>query len=132
MQNTEFLLVIGMTHMFFSMCTGIVHADTHNFSPIQNIIFAVGHRLGPVESGLPLSWTRWFVEYLCEWLQYNDPPQDVDHIQFRSRIAFKLGWVPNERFDAFVLVDDDGNELECFGVLGDRMMMQMGQLNKAG
>jgi hypothetical protein len=41
----------------------------------------------------------------------TDPPQDVAHIQFRSRIAFKLVWVPNEKFDTFVLVDDDGKEL---------------------
>jgi hypothetical protein len=40
-----------------------------------------------------------------------DPPQDVAHIQFRSRIAFKLVWVPNDKFDMFVLVDDDGQEL---------------------
>ena len=39
------------------------------------------------------------------------PPQDVAHIQFRSRIAFKLVWVPNARYDTFVLVDDDGNFL---------------------
>jgi len=41
----------------------------------------------------------------------QDPPSDVAHIQFRSRIAFKLVWVPNENFDTFVLVDDDGEEL---------------------
>lgn len=40
-----------------------------------------------------------------------DPPQDVAHVQFRSRIAFKLVWVPNNNFDSFVLVDDDGKEL---------------------
>lgn len=39
------------------------------------------------------------------------PPRDVAHIQFRSRIAFKLVWVPNARYDTFVLVDDDGNLL---------------------
>jgi hypothetical protein len=41
----------------------------------------------------------------------KDPPSDVAHVQFRSRIAFKLVWVPNERYDTFVLVDDDGNLL---------------------
>ena len=36
---------------------------------------------------------------------YNaDPPNDVAHIQFRSRVAFKLVWVLNEEYDAFVLV----------------------------
>lgn len=41
----------------------------------------------------------------------QDPPRDVAHVQFRSRIAFKLVWVPNENYDEFVLVDDDGNLL---------------------
>ena len=41
----------------------------------------------------------------------QDPPNDVAHIQFRSRIAFKLVWVPNEQYDTFVLVDDDGKLL---------------------
>lgn len=40
----------------------------------------------------------------------SDPPQDVAHIQFRSRIAFKLVWAPPD-FSSFVLVDDDGNLL---------------------
>lgn len=41
----------------------------------------------------------------------KDPPADVAHLQFKSRIAFKLVWVPNERYDNFVLVDDDGRLL---------------------
>ncbi len=42
-----------------------------------------------------------------------DPPQDVAHVQFRSRIAFKLVWAPGVGglYDTFVLVDDDGLEL---------------------
>lgn len=40
-----------------------------------------------------------------------EPPRDVAHIQFRSRIAFKLVWAPVENFDIFVLVDDSGIEL---------------------
>jgi hypothetical protein len=39
-----------------------------------------------------------------------EPPQDVAHVQFRSRIAFKLVWVP-PAFASFVLVDDDGRLL---------------------
>jgi hypothetical protein len=39
-----------------------------------------------------------------------EPPQDVAHIQFQSRIAFKLVWCPPS-FTKFVLVDDDGNLL---------------------
>jgi len=37
----------------------------------------------------------------------QEPPQDVAHIQFRSRIAFKLVWCP-PTFSSFVLVDDSG------------------------
>lgn len=40
----------------------------------------------------------------------QEPPQDVAHIQFNSRIAFKLVWVPSA-FTSFVLVDDGGNLL---------------------
>lgn len=39
------------------------------------------------------------------------PLQDVAHIQFWSRIEFKLAWVLNHAFDRFALVDDDGKEL---------------------
>jgi hypothetical protein len=41
---------------------------------------------------------------------HRDPPRDVAHVQFRSRIAFKLVWVPPD-FRMFVLVDDHGNLL---------------------
>jgi hypothetical protein len=40
----------------------------------------------------------------------KDPPQDVAHVQFRSRIAFKLVWVP-PLYTAFCLVDDEGKLL---------------------
>jgi len=36
-----------------------------------------------------------------------EPPRDVAHLQFQSRIAFKLVWVP-PAFESFVLVDDSG------------------------
>ncbi len=39
-----------------------------------------------------------------------DPPQDVAHIQFKSRIAFKLVWCPPS-YSSFVLVDDAGTLL---------------------
>ena len=42
-------------------------------------------------------------------------PRDVAHVQFRSRIAFKLVWCPGlgdaDAFASFVLVDDAGNAL---------------------
>jgi len=73
---------------------------------------AVGNRLGPgikiasiPELGPGGSWST------CAMGCHTDPPNDVAHIQFRSRIAFKLVWVPNENYDTFVLVDDDGKLL---------------------
>ena len=42
-------------------------------------------------------------------------PRDVAHVQFRSRIAFKLVWCPGlgdaDAFASFVLVDDAGDAL---------------------
>jgi len=40
-------------------------------------------------------------------------PQDVAHVQFHSRVAFKLVWVPGPKNDykKFVLVDDEGTLL---------------------
>ena len=42
-----------------------------------------------------------------------EPPRDVAHVQFRSKIAWKLVWVPGAARDysRFVLVDDAGEEL---------------------
>lgn len=41
----------------------------------------------------------------------SEPPRDVAHLQFRSRIAFKLVWCPEVAFESFVLVDDAGGLL---------------------
>ena len=85
-------------------------SDNQNDGTVKQV--AVGNRLGPgirnaslPELGPGGSWST------CANGCNKNPPQDVAHIQFRSRIAFKLVWVPNERFDTFVLVDDDGKEL---------------------
>lgn len=40
----------------------------------------------------------------------SDPPRDVAHVQFNSRVAFKLVWAP-PAFESFVLVDDAGKLL---------------------
>ena len=58
------------------------------------------------EDGLPAggSWST------CALGCNSDPPQDVAHVQFQSRIAFKLVWCP-PTFSTFVLVDDDGKVL---------------------
>ena len=85
-------------------------SDNENDGSVKGI--AIRNRLGPgiklaslPELGPGGSWST------CAIGCNKDPPQDVAHIQFRSRIAFKLVWVPNENFDAFVVVDDEGEEL---------------------
>lgn len=85
-------------------------SDNENDGAVKGI--AIGNRLGNgirlaslPELGPGGSWST------CAMGCNKDPPRDVAHIQFRSRIAFKLVWVPNERFDTFVLVDDDGKLL---------------------
>ena len=86
------------------------NAENLNDGSVKGI--AIGNRLGPgikiasiPELGPGGSWST------CAMGCHTDPPRDVAHIQFRSRIAFKLVWVPNEDFDSFVLVDDDGKLL---------------------
>ncbi len=85
-------------------------SDNTNSGKVQQI--AIGNFLGDgirkasiAELGSGGSWST------CANGCHLDPPQDVAHIQFKSRIAFKLVWVPNTNFDKFVLVDDDGKEL---------------------
>ncbi|GMI02971.1 hypothetical protein TrLO_g8770 [Triparma laevis f. longispina] len=46
----------------------------------------------------------------CQLGCSSNPPRDVAHIQFASRIAFKLVWCP-PTYTQFVLVDDDGEIL---------------------
>ena len=72
---------------------------------------AIGNRLGPgievaslPELGQGGTWST------CTNGCNMDPPQDVAHVQFRSRVAFKLVWCPPE-FSKFVLVDDEGQLL---------------------
>ena len=84
--------------------------DNENDGSVKGI--AVGNRLGQgirvaslPELGPGGSWST------CAMGCNKDPPSDVAHVQFRSRIAFKLVWVPNENYDTFVLVDDAGNLL---------------------
>lgn len=84
-------------------------SDNENDGAVKGI--AIGNRLGPgiriasiPDLGPGGSWST------CAMGCHHDPPRDVAHIQFRSRIAFKLVWVP-PNFQTFVLVDDDGNLL---------------------
>eukprot|EP01038_Epipyxis_sp_PR26KG_P010831 gene10831-14540_t len=84
-------------------------ADNENNGLVKGIQYS--NRLGPgikiasmEELGPGGSWSTCIIG--CN----EDPPQDVAHIQFRSRIAFKLVWVPLN-YSQFVLVDDDGKLL---------------------
>jgi hypothetical protein len=98
-------------------------SDSLNDGSVKGI--AIGNRLGPgiriasiPELGAGGSWST------CALGCNKSPPQDVAHIQFRSRIAFKLVWVPNDQFDTFVLVDDDGYELARGTPSGDLPRLQ--------
>lgn len=104
------------------------NSDNLNNGEVKQI--AVGNFLGEgirkasiPELGPGGSWST------CANGCHVDPPQDVAHIQFRSRIAFKLVWVPNENFDQFVLVDDDGNELARGSPTGRLPPLRQRQMN---
>jgi len=71
-----------------------------------------GNQLGPhiqgasiAEHGPGGSWST------CTNGAHLTPPSDVAHVQFSSRVAFKLVWVPPD-FTKFVLVDDEGRLLK--------------------
>ncbi|KAL7475844.1 hypothetical protein ACHAWX_000070 [Stephanocyclus meneghinianus] len=84
---------------------------------------AMGNQLGPgikIASLPELSpgglWST------CAMGCHTDPPRDVTHVQFHSRIAFKLVWIPNAYLDDFVLVVDDGKFLAVGKPLDDGTM----------
>mmetsp|Transcript_20152 Transcript_20152/g.29921 ORF Transcript_20152/g.29921 Transcript_20152/m.29921 type:complete len:264 (-) Transcript_20152:256-1047(-) len=90
--------------------TAMRDTDNENDGSVKGI--AIGNFLGDgirvaslPELGPGGSWST------CAIGCNKEPPQDVAHIQFQARIAFKLVWVPTERFDSFVLVDDAGKFL---------------------
>ena len=58
----------------------------------------------------------------------SEPPKDVAHLQFRSRIAFKLVWAPPE-FKSFVLVDDAGKRLAMGTPTGRLPDLRQRQMN---
>jgi hypothetical protein len=90
--------------------TTMVFLDNiHDGTSIAGI--AKGNLLGPgirvaslPELGPGGSWST------CAIGCHHNPPRDVAHVQFQSRIAFKLVWVPPS-YQTFVLVDDDGKLL---------------------
>lgn len=86
------------------MRTAVAHSE--NDGRVAGIHFS--NRLGPgiLAASDPAlgpggSWST------CMLGCQREPPQDVAHLQFQARVAFKLVWVP-PTFDRFVLVDDDG------------------------
>jgi len=81
-------------------------SSNENKGQVEGIHFS--NQLGPgiqiaslEELGPGGSWST------CMMGCHKEPPQDVAHLQFRSRIAFKLVWCPPS-FASFVLVDDEG------------------------
>ncbi|KAL3906002.1 MAG: hypothetical protein SGILL_009454 [Bacillariaceae sp.] len=110
--------------------TTMLDKVSHNENDGSINQIAVGNQLGPgiriasiPDLGPGGSWST------CANGCNQDPPQDVAHIQFRSRIAFKLVWCPTERFDTFVLVDDDGKELARGNPTGDLPRLNQRQMN---
>jgi len=109
-------------------------SDNLNDGSVKGI--ATGNRLGPgiriasiPEPGPGGSWST------CANGCNQDPPSDVAHVQFRSRIAFKLVWVPNDNYDTFVLVDDEGKLLakgKPTGVLPNRRQREMNYMIMKG
>lgn len=86
-------------------------AANENDGAVKGI--AIGNRLhdGIIIASLPEcgpggSWST------CMQGCNTEPPRDVAHLQFRSRIAFKLVWCP-PTFESFVLVDDAGTLLSA-------------------
>merc|ERR1719238_1412871 len=104
-------------------------AHNLNDGPQRVTGIAVNNRLGPgietaslPELGPGGSWST------CTNGCHLDPPQDVAHVQFKSRIAFKLVWCP-PAFATFVLVDDDGNWLTSGTPSGAMPRLSERQLN---
>ncbi len=84
-------------------------ANNENENKVKGIHYS--NQLGPgiriasiPELGPGGSWST------CMMGCSSEPPIDVAHAQFRSRIAFKLVWIPPE-FKSFVLLDDSGKRL---------------------
>ena len=110
--------------------TTMLDKVSHNTNDGSVREIAVGNQLGPgiriaslPELGPGGSWST------CANGSNQDPPQDVAHVQFRSRIAFKLVWCPTATFNTFVLVDDDGKELARGTPTGELPRLGQRQMN---
>lgn len=93
--------------------TTMIGSVSHNSNADGAVaMISRGNQLGPhiAKASLPEhgpggSWST------CTNGAHMTPPSDVAHVQFSSRVAFKLVWVPPD-FSQFVLVDDEGRELK--------------------
>merc|ERR1712113_486519 len=91
----------------------MVESVSHNSNSDGAVaMISRGNQLGPhiAKASLPAhgpggSWST------CTNGAHHTPPRDVAHVQFSSRVAFKLVWVPPS-FATFVLVDDEGRLLK--------------------
>ena len=93
--------------------TMLMHtADNEHDGSVRGI--ALGNQLGDgiraaslPDAGPGGSWCT------CSSGANQEPPHDVAHVQFQSKIAWKLVWVPGEAgdFSRFVLVDENGKSL---------------------
>lgn len=104
-------------------------ADAENDGRVKGI--AMGNRLGNgirvaslPELGAGGSWST------CMMGCNSEPPRDVAHLQFKSRIAFKLVWVP-PTFATLVLVGDEGELLATGTPTGRLPALRERQMNYA-
>jgi len=115
-------------HCDLTAMLGDVSHNTNN-GAVAGI--AVGNLLGPgiqaasiPELGPGGSWST------CTNGCHLEPPRDVAHVQFRSRVAFKLVWCP-PKFESFVLVDDDGAYLNGGSPTGELPQLRYREANYA-
>jgi len=113
-------------HCDLTTMKGDVSANENDGS-VKGIV--VGNRLGEgiriaslPECGPGGSWST------CMQGCNSEPPMDVAHVQFRSRIAFKLVWCPPS-YGSFVLVDDAGTLLTGGTPSGRLPSMRERQIN---
>lgn len=101
----------------FTFATNDAQNDDQRYVPQ----IAVGNQLGPgieaassTELGPGGSWST-----CANGCNASPVPRDVAHLQFRSRIAFKLVWEPATNWTTFCLLDDDGTLLARGRPTGD-------------
>ena len=98
----------------FNHCDATTMDDGSTFNENDGSVrgIAVGNRLGKgivaasdASMGAGGSWCT------CILGANQEPPQDVAHVQFQSKVAWKLVWSPKNDFASFALVDDAGSLL---------------------